>query len=106
MATIDLTKDTFDETISGNDIVLVELFAPWCGHCRQFTPIFTKVSDNHPDITFCLVNVEDQKDVTQAQGVRGIPTVIGFKNGEEVQRNSGVMPEDQIEEFIEKVKSS
>jgi thioredoxin 1 len=104
MATIDLTKDTYDQTIKNNAIVLVEVFAPWCGHCRQFTPVFKAVSDNYPDIVFGMVNVDEQKELTKQLGVMGVPTVIGFNNGVQVHSNSGIMSARQLGEFVDSVK--
>lgn len=102
--TVDITKETFEETIKNNTIVLVEIFAPWCGHCRQFTPVFKAVSENHPDIIFGMINTDEQPDLTKQLGVRGVPTVMGFINGIRVHSNSGMMSAHQLGEFLDKVR--
>jgi len=106
MATIDLTSENFNETLNSAKVVIVEVFAPWCGHCRQFTPTFKKISDNYPDIIFGMVNTDEQRELAKEHDVSGVPTVIGFVNGMRVHSNAGVLSEEKFEEFIKKVISS
>ena len=106
MATIDIKADNLNETIEKNDVVLIELFAPWCGHCRQYTPVFKKVSDEVEGVVFGLVNCDENKSISKNLGIAGVPTTIGYKGGKEVTRKAGGMSEEKLGEFIEEVKSA
>jgi len=105
MVTIDITSENLDEIISSNDVVMIEIFAPWCGHCRQYTPVFTKVSGEIEDAVFGLVNTDISKDLPGKFGVAGVPTTVGFKNGIFVGKKSGGLTPRQLEDFTSEVKS-
>ncbi len=100
MSAIELTNENFQTTIDSNKIVLVDFFAPWCGHCRMFLPIFKKVAELHPDVVFGTLCTPDFKDVARENKIVGIPTVLGFRNGQEVYRKSGVLSEEDFESAI------
>jgi len=104
MATIDLTTDSFEVTIKDNAIVLIEVFAPWCGHCRQFTPTFKAESEKYPDIVFAMVNVDEEPELVKSLGIRGVPTVLGYKKGIQVHSNSGIMTGAMLATFIKTVR--
>ena len=106
MATIDVTTENLEETLENNDIVILELYAPWCGHCRQYTPVFRKVSDDHTDVVFGLVNADANKDIPRRFKLAGVPTTIGFKGGKVVQQKPGGMSDETLTEFLEAVKAS
>lgn len=104
VATIDITKDTLAETIEGNDIVLIDFWAEWCGPCRSFGPTYEKVSEKHPNITFAKVDTEDQQEIAQSFGIRSIPTLVAFRESIGVFSQPGALPEDALESLIGQIK--
>ena len=80
MAIVNLTKDTFRDTVSENETVLVDFWAPWCGPCRQFAPVFDKMSEEHPDIVFAKVNTEEEQELAGHFNIRSIPTLMARNN--------------------------
>lgn len=104
MATIDITKDTLVETIEGNDIVLIDFWAEWCGPCRSFGPTYEKVSEKYPNITFAKVDTEDQQEVAQNFGIRSIPTLVAFRENIGVFSQPGALPEDALESLIGQIE--
>jgi thioredoxin 1 len=105
VATIDITKDTLVETIEGNDIVLIDFWAEWCGPCRTFGPTYEKVSENHPNITFAKVDTEDQQEVAANFGIRSIPTLVAFRENVGVFAQPGALPEDALEDLIGQIEA-
>lgn len=104
MATRDLTAQDFNETITGNDIVLVDFWASWCGPCRAFAPTFTKSSDQHPDIVFGKVDTEAEEQLAAAAEIRAIPTLMAFKKGQLVFSQAGALPPAALEDLISQVR--
>ncbi len=104
MATIDITKETLAETIEGNDIVLIDFWAEWCGPCRSFGPTYEKVSEKHPNITFAKVDTEDQQEIAQNFGIRSIPTLVAFRENIGVFSQPGALPEDGLESLIGQIE--
>jgi thioredoxin 1 len=105
MATSTLTKDNFAETVTGDDIVLVDFWATWCGPCRAFAPIFEGVAERHSDITFGKVDTEDQQELAAAFGVMSIPTLMIFREGIAVFSQAGALPEAALESLITQVRA-
>jgi thioredoxin-like negative regulator of GroEL len=105
MATIDLTKENFNDTVEKCDTIFVEFFAPWCGHCQAFTPIFKTVSDKFPETVFALVDVTIQEELAQDHDVQGVPTVIAYKKNVEVLKHAGGIPEQKLEIMVKEVES-
>ena len=104
MATIDLTAGTFDETVTGNDIVLVDFWAEWCGPCRNFAPVFGKASEQHPDIVFAKVDTEAEQQLAAAANITSIPTLMAFREGVLLYAQPGALPAPQLDELIKAVK--
>jgi len=103
MATVTLDKETFTDTISENDTVLVDFWAPWCGPCKQFAPVFDSMSEQHPEIVFAKVNTEEQQELAAHFNVRSIPTLMAFRQQIIVFAQPGALPPAALASVIEKV---
>ncbi len=104
MATVELVKDTFEETIKNNDIVIVDFWAPWCGPCRSFAPTYEAVSEKYSGIVFAKVNTEDEQELAATFQIRSIPTLMVFREQVILYSEGGMLPESQLEDLITKVK--
>lgn len=105
MSTIDLDKDTFQTAIQGSKPLLVDFWAPWCGPCRNFAPVFEQASDKHDDITFAKVNTEDQPELATGMSIRSIPTLMVFREQVLLFSQPGALSASQLDELIEQVKA-
>jgi thioredoxin reductase (NADPH) len=104
VATQDLTSAEFNETVNGNDIVLVDFWASWCGPCRAFAPTFAKASEAHPDIVFGKVDTEAEEQLAAAAEIRAIPTLMAFKKGQLVFNQAGALPPAALEDLITQLR--
>jgi len=105
MATVELSADTFQHTVSDNAIVLVDFWASWCGPCRMFAPVYEQASANHPDVVFGKVDTEAEPYLAGAAGIRSIPTLMAFKDGSLVFAQPGALPAAALEQLIDAVRA-
>jgi len=103
MATSVLTEASFESTVSKDGMVVVDWWAPWCGPCRAFAPVYEQVSDKHPAITFAKVNTEEQPALAEAFEIAAIPTLMVFRDGILIFQEAGALPAAALEELIEEV---
>ncbi len=104
MTTTALTAAAFEDTVTGNDIVLVDFWASWCGPCRQFGPIFEAASEQHPDIVFAKVDTEAERELAAAAQITSIPTLMAFREGVLVFAQPGALPAPALEQVITAVR--
>ena len=104
MATITLTGDTFQDTVLGDGIVLVDFWADWCMPCRMFGPVFEAVSEKHPDIVFGKVDTEAEQTLAGGMGISSIPTLMAFREGVLVFSQPGALPAPVLEQLIGAVR--
>jgi thioredoxin len=105
MATVELTKDNFDETVNGNAIVIVDFWAPWCGPCRGFAPVFEKAAEAHGDVVFAKVNTDEQQELAGAFGIRSIPTLMVFREKVIIFQQAGALPGSALEQVLAQAKA-
>ncbi len=104
MAVVELTKENFEQVVTSNPTVVVDYWAPWCGPCRGFAPVFEKVSEKHPDVVFAKVNTEDEQEIASHFQIRSIPTLMVFRDQIIVFSQPGALPQGAFEQVVEKVK--
>lgn len=103
MATIELTKDNFEEVISKHDMVIVDFWASWCGPCKTFAPVFEAASEKYPDIVFGKVNTEEQLELAGAFDVRSIPTLMVVREKVILYAKPGAVPAHSLEGLVDRM---
>ena len=104
MATREITKDNLTDTVSDNDIVLLDFWAGWCRPCQVFAPIFEEASERHPDILFGKVDTEAQPELAEAFEIASIPTLVAFREGVIVYAEPGAVRGPDLDQLIEAVR--
>lgn len=105
MTTVNLTKDNFDDTLTGNPMVIVDFWAPWCAPCRAFAPTFEAASEKHADVVFGKVNTEEEQELAGAFGIRSIPTLMIVRDKVILYSEAGAMRPNDLEDIIGKAKA-
>ena len=104
MAVNQLTQSNIEDTISNNDIVVIDFWAPWCGPCQTFKPIFEEASERHADATFVSCNTEEQSELAAMFQIRSIPTLVVFREGVGIFGQPGMLPAEALDELMDKVR--
>jgi thioredoxin 1 len=105
VATIDITSESFEETIENNDIVIVDFWAEWCGPCKSFSPIYEDISEKHEDIVFGKIDTESQQELAGHFQIRSIPTLMIFREQVVLFSQPGMLNAEQLQDVISKVKA-
>jgi len=104
MTTINLTADTFQDTVTGDGITLVDWWAGWCGPCMQFAPVYEAASERHPDITFAKIDTEAEQELSAAVQITSIPTLMAFRDGVLLYAQPGALPAEALDQIIDQVR--
>ena len=104
MAVTQLTQDNIEETINNNEIVVIDFWAPWCGPCQTFKPIFEEASERHGDVAFASCNTEEQTELAAMFQIRSIPTLVVFREGVGIFGQPGMLPAETLDELMDKVR--
>ena len=105
MATMDLTQENFEKTVNESPIVIVDFWAPWCGPCKGFAPVYEQASEAHPEVVFAKVNTDEQQELAGAFGIRSIPTLMVFRDKVILFQQAGALPRTALDQVITQAKS-
>ena len=103
MPVIELTQDNLSDTIENNDTVIIDFWAPWCGPCQTFKPVFADAAERHDGVVFAACNTEEQQELGAMFGIRSIPTVMVFREKVAVFGQPGMLPAEALDELLTKV---
>jgi len=104
MAVLELNEENFEQIVLGDDFVVIDFWAPWCGPCRGFAPVFEAASEKHPDIVFAKVNTEEQQGLAAHFQVRSIPTLVIFREKVIIYAQPGALPAGAFDDLIARAK--
>jgi thioredoxin 1 len=104
MAVMQLTQENIENTINDHDIVVIDFWAPWCGPCQTFKPIFESASEKHTDAVFASCNTEEQSELAAMFQIRSIPTLVVFREGIGIFGQPGMLPAEALDELMDKVR--
>jgi thioredoxin 1 len=105
MAVVELTKDNFEQVVTSNPTVVVDYWAPWCGPCRGFAPVFERVAEQNPDVVFAKVNTDAEQEIASHFQIRSIPTLMVFRDQIIVFSQPGALPQNALEQIVAKAKA-
>jgi thioredoxin len=104
MATVHMTKDNFDQIINSNPFIIIDFWAPWCGPCQGFGPVFEAESENHPDVVFAKVNTEEEQELGGLFQIRSIPTLMIFREQVIIYSEAGALQASQLKDLLQRAK--
>ena len=104
MAVTQLTQSNLDDTINNNDIVVIDFWAPWCGPCQTFKPIFEQAAEKHEDAIFASCNTEEESELAAMFQIQSIPTLVVFRDGIGIFGQPGMLPAEALDELMDKVR--
>jgi thioredoxin len=105
VATVELTQENFEETVNKNPMVIIDFWAPWCGPCKGFAPVYEKAAETHPDVVFAKVNTDEQQELAGSFNIRSIPTLIVFREKVILFQQAGALPGAALEQVITQAKA-
>ncbi len=105
MATVALTKENFEQVVTGNSMVVVDFWAPWCAPCRSFAPTYEAASETHADVIFAKVNTEEEQELAAAFNIRSIPTLMLFREQVILYAEPGALPPAALEDILGKARA-
>jgi len=105
MATVELTNENLVDTINNNEFVIIDFWAPWCGPCQSFGPVYEEISEKYDDIVFAKVNTQDQQEIAAQFNIRSIPTLMVFREQVILYAEAGALPGSAFEELIGQAKA-
>jgi len=104
MATLELTNENIVDTINNNDFVIIDFWAPWCGPCQSFGPVYEEISENYDDIVFAKVNTQEEQEIAAQFNIRSIPTLMIFREQIILYSEAGALPGPSFEQLITQAK--